>query len=225
MSSQRRTGLSRRDSRSRGNDLASAALRRPVCFCRHRGRDDECAKDRGCEYPSSRKLIVEEPVGDQGEQRYRANEPDIAEERAFAIVTSHTASMTSWMRPDKHKPPSRPARARSARFSGGVQSNCFGRRSGVLAPIGTGSRQSTSSSSEANALGCSQQAPAAYAKREREPLQGTHAYPLLRTWYLWKTAWWRPCLKGLAWITGGRSGTCPRAWPSSPPACGPWASP
>lgn len=51
-----------------------------MCCCGERGGDDECAEDRNCEHPDSGEPIVEERVGDKGEQRYGANEPDIAKE-------------------------------------------------------------------------------------------------------------------------------------------------
>ena len=47
---------------------------------RDRGGNDERARDRCCEDPGRGKPIVEKPVGDQREERYRANKPDIAKE-------------------------------------------------------------------------------------------------------------------------------------------------
>ena len=59
---------------------ASAAPDRSVSCCRDCGGDDERAEDRDCEDPDGGDPIVENPVGDYGERRYAANEPDIAKE-------------------------------------------------------------------------------------------------------------------------------------------------
>ncbi len=48
--------------------------------CRDCGGDDERAEDRDCEDPDGGDPIVEDPVGDYGDHRYGANEPEIAEE-------------------------------------------------------------------------------------------------------------------------------------------------